>query len=233
VVLQVTEVATSKRQQFSRQRFPKVSAGQPMQDNNSSSGKTQQEDITKLRIAQSKLQEQLRKLQEQRQAEGKVSQEQAVRVRASRCAGRSMQSVLVAVGVCWSNCAPCADGNPAVYVDVPACLTRCLPSYLQVFKAQLAACEAERAQLREQMAEAADEVRMQRQKVAEQERQLGAAHDNQMVQLRELGEQASSKNEVSIGHHIVLIICESCPVGSSCSLHGACGCTWRTDYTKC
>jgi hypothetical protein len=87
VVLQLTEVATSKRQQFSRQRFPKVTARQPLQDDNSSSGKTQQEDITKLRIAQSKLQMQLRKLQEQRQAEGKVSHQQAVRVLASPCAG--------------------------------------------------------------------------------------------------------------------------------------------------
>jgi hypothetical protein len=38
---------------------------------------------------------------------------------------------------------------------------------------------------------------MQRQRVAEQEVQLGAARDSQMVQLRELREQASAKSEVS------------------------------------
>jgi hypothetical protein len=93
VLPQVTEVAASKKQQFSRERFPKVSSRQPVQDNNSSSGKTQQEDTTnKLRIAQSKLQEQLRKLQEQRQADGKVSQRQAVRLLASPGVACSMRS---------------------------------------------------------------------------------------------------------------------------------------------
>jgi hypothetical protein len=123
VLPQVTEVAASKKQQFSRERFPKVSSRQPVQDNNSSSGKTQQEDTTnKLRIAQSKLQEQLRKLQEQRQAEDKVSQRQAVRVLASPCAPCSMRSDW------WLQACPDSSAHHVLTATQPAgeaCLFSC------------------------------------------------------------------------------------------------------------
>jgi hypothetical protein len=78
----MTEVATSGRLQPTKERFPKVSARQVLQDNNSSSSvvsKAQQQAFfNKLRTATEEMQMRMRKLQEKRQAEGKVSQGRAL-----------------------------------------------------------------------------------------------------------------------------------------------------------
>jgi hypothetical protein len=79
--MQVTEVATSRRLQSNTQRSAKVSAGQPLQDTNSSSGSKAQRKrdyINKLRSATQELQMRMRKRQEKRQAEAKVSQGRAI-----------------------------------------------------------------------------------------------------------------------------------------------------------
>jgi hypothetical protein len=63
--------------------------------------------------------------------------------------------------------------------------------------AQLAACEAEKTQLKQQLAEAADQAGMLRHKVAEQEGHMGAARVSLQEQLRELQQRAKGKAEVS------------------------------------
>jgi hypothetical protein len=77
------------------QRSTKVSAGQPLQDANSSSGSKAQRKrdyINKLRIATEELQMCMRKRQEKRQAEAKVSQGRVIIELASPCLSCSMQS---------------------------------------------------------------------------------------------------------------------------------------------
>jgi hypothetical protein len=67
---------------------------------------------------------------------------------------------------------------------------------LQVSKAQLAAAEAERARLQEQVTKQADELRILRLRMDEQGTQLCAAHSSQQVQSQELGDKYRAEAQV-------------------------------------